>query len=206
VVGLAALGACAERATPLTAPTRRPGRAPALAAAAAPAGAFTARDALASAVDDALLRLLPAFGTGGEVVALRLALTDVGRALEAPANPRAALQEPTRRAAARLDALAQRHAGEPGALAELDALRLVLDPRGGPRALSVAAPPAPILSLPHLVPTMTSAFRDPSASAPRAGALPRLRAALTALTALPLAATALAAQTAPPPAVTPPAV
>jgi hypothetical protein len=125
---LGALAACADERRPITGLEGPDAPRAAPSASVTPAApAFTAREALAGAVDDALERVLASLEPGPELTALRLALAELGRALDAPAAAPRDVPGAATRAERLLDVLERRHAGEPGALAELSAVRLVLD-------------------------------------------------------------------------------
>lgn len=130
---LGVLTACADDRRSVTGPDAPDVPAP-RAAALASAEPYTpaptvpgAREVAADAVADALGRVLGAHEPGPELLALRRALAELGRALEAPSAASGELLGAATRAERVLEALERRHAGEPSALAELAAVRLVLE-------------------------------------------------------------------------------
>jgi hypothetical protein len=92
----------------------------------APAPAATPRAALAAAVDDALARLLPALAAadGPGAAALAASLRQLDAALQRPNGPTAPASAQAERALAALEAAAS---GDPGTLADLAAVRLVIE-------------------------------------------------------------------------------
>jgi hypothetical protein len=122
VAAALAAGCTGDRDGPL-APVHPSAR---LVAAATGGDARASRLALAGAVDDALTRVVPALeGPGGRPpAALAAALTQLAATLQRPGAPTAAV---TAQAGQALTALEASAAGNPGELADLAAVRLVLD-------------------------------------------------------------------------------
>ena len=119
---IALLVACGEGRNGVTSPAEV-----APAAVSAVTTDLSSRVALISAVEDANSRVLAAFESEPELTALRLTLVDLASALDEPGLTAATVQDPMTRAERLLDPLERRYAREPGALAELSAVRLVLE-------------------------------------------------------------------------------
>jgi hypothetical protein len=125
---IASLGGCDEPRREVTAPDERTvlPAAPVAANAPAESGAVR-REALGNAVNDALTRVLAPFEGAPELTPLRLALAELRGVLVAPAAAPATVPDAAARAERLLGALERRYAGEPGTLAELGAVRLVIE-------------------------------------------------------------------------------